>query len=213
VSHSYNNFLTTTLNYSKTDGFITETLQKQGDVIIRSVGNIATRDNIGLSVSMQLPVTAFWSANLFTNAAYTAFTGTVAGFPFNASAFSINMNLTNQFTLGNGWAADVSGFYHGRNRDEGQAIIQSISQLSLGLSKQLWDKKASLVFNVRDVFHSQISREIQNFQNVVSTLRMSRDTRVANVSFVYRFGSSPKGSAPRKAGSSADEEKDRVKTF
>lgn len=213
VSHTYNNFITTTLNYSKTDGFITETLQKQGDVIIRSVGNIATRNNVGLSVSMQLPVTRFWSANLFANGTYTAFQGTIADFPFNATAFAGNLNLTNQFTLGNGWSAEVSGFYHGRNRDEGQAIIRSISQLSLGLSKQLWDKKASLVFNVRDVFHSQISREVQNFQNVLSTFRMSRDTRVANVSFVYRFGSSPKAGGAKKANSSADDEKDRVKTF
>ncbi|AUD05808.1 outer membrane beta-barrel family protein [Spirosoma pollinicola] len=210
LSHTYNNFLTTTLNYSRTDGFITETLQKQGDVIVRSVGNIAIRDNVGLAISMHLPVTSFWSANLFVNGAYTAFNGTVADLPFQASAFSMNLNLTNQFKLGSGWAAEVSGFYHGRNRDEGQAIIRSISQLSLGLSKQLWDKKASLVFNVRDVFHSQISREIQNFQNVVSTANFTRDTRVANISFVYRFGQSIKGGAAR-ARTSAEDEKDRVK--
>ena len=212
LSHTYNNFLTTTLNYSRTDGFITETLQKQGDVIVRTVGNIAIRDNVGLAVSMQLPVTSFYSANLFVNGAYTAFKGTVASLPFQASAFSVNLNLTNQFKLGGGWAAEVSGFYHGRNRDEGQAIIRSISQLSLGLSKQLWDKRASLVFNVRDVFHSQISREIQNFQNVVSTAVLTRDTRVVNVSFVYRFGQAIKGGAA-KAKTSAEEEKDRVKAF
>ncbi len=212
VSHTYGGFLTTTLNYSKTDGFITETLQKQGDVIIRSVGNVATRNNAGLAVSLQLSVTRMWSVNAFANGAYTSFDGAIAGFPFVASAFSLNLNLTNQFTLGNGWSAEVSGFYHGRNRDEGQALIRSISQLSLAVSKQLWDKRASLVFNLRDVFHSQVSREIQNFQNVVSTIQLTRDTRVANVSFVYKFGTPVKG-APAKRNSSADDEKDRVKTF
>ena len=68
------------------------------------------------------------------------------------------------------------------------------------------------MFNLRDVFHSQVSREIQNFQNVVSTVRFTRDTRVANVSFVYRFGTPVKGAA-QKAKSSADDEKNRVKTF
>ncbi|MFD2937522.1 TonB-dependent receptor domain-containing protein [Spirosoma flavum] len=212
VSHNYGGFLTTTLNYSKTDGFITETLQQQAGVIIRSVGNVASRDNAGLAVSLQLPITRAWSVNAFANGAYTHFNGTIADYPFNASAFSLNLNLTNQFTLGNGWAAEVSGFYHGRNRDEGQAIIRSISQVSLGLSKQLLEKRASLVFNLRDVFHSQVSREIQDFQNVVSTIQLTRDTRVANVSFVYRFGTPVKGATPR-AKSSADEEKDRVKTF
>ena len=212
VSHTYGGFLTTTLNYSKTDGFITETLQQQAGVIIRSVGNVASRENAGLAVSLQLPVLRNWSVNAFANGAYTRFNGTIAGYPFNASALSLNLNLTNQFTLGNGWAAEVSGFYHGRNRDEGQAIARSISQVSLGLSKQLLEKRASLVFNLRDVFHSQVSREIQNFQNVVSTVRFTRDTRVANVSFVYRFGTPVKGAA-QKAKSSADDEKNRVKTF
>ena len=212
VSHTYGGFLTTTINYSKTDGFITETLQKQGDVIIRSVGNVAVRNNAGLAVSLQLPITRSWSVNAFVNGAYTSFDGTIAGFPFVASAFSLNLNLTNQFLLGNGWSAEVSGFYHGRNRDEGQAIIRSISQLSLGASKQLWNKRASLTFNVRDVFHSQISREYQNFQNVVSTIQLTRDSRVANVSFVYKFGTPVKG-APAKRNSSADDEKERVKTF
>lgn len=210
LSHTYKNFLTTTLNYSRTDGFINETLEKKGDVIIRSVGNIAIRDNIGLAVSLQLPITKAWSANLFVNGAYTAYEGTIAGFPFLASAFSVNLNVLNQFTLRNGWAVEVSGFYNGRNRDEGQAIIRSMSQLSLGLSKQLWNKRASLVLNVRDVFHTQLIREIQNFQNVISTVNIERDTRVVNIAFTYRFGQAIKGSSS-KAKTSAEDETQRVK--
>lgn len=210
LSHTYQNVLTTTLNYSRTDGFISETLQKKGDVIIRSVGNIAIRDNVGLAVSLQLPITKGWSANLFVNGAYTAYEGTIADLPFRASAFSLNLNVLNQFTLGNGWAAEVSGFYNGRNRDEGQAIVRSMGQLSLGLSKQLWNNRASLVLNVRDVFHTQINREIQNFQNVVSTLKIERDTRVANLAFTYRFGQTIKGSSS-KVKTSADDETQRVK--
>lgn len=210
LSHTYQNALITTFNYSRTDGFISETLQKKGDVIIRSIGNIAIRDNVGLAVSLQLPITKRWSANLFVNGAYTAYEGTIADLPFRASAFSVNLNVLNQFKLGNGWAAEVSGFYNGRNRDEGQAIIRSMSQLSLGLSKQLWNKQASLVLNVRDVFHTQINREIQNFQNVVSTLNFERDSRVANLAFTYRFGQTTKGGSS-KAKTSADDETQRVK--
>jgi iron complex outermembrane receptor protein len=212
LAHTYAGWLTTTLNYSRTNGFITETLQKQGDVIIRSVGNVARRDNAGLALSAQLPINNVWTVNAFANGNYTRFDGAVAGAPFAASAFSLSLNLTNQLALGHGWSGEVSGFYHGRNRDEGQAVVRSISQLSLGLSKQLLDKRATLTFNVRDVLHSQVSREIQDFPGVVSTVQLTRDTRVANVSFVYRFGQAAgKGPAKRPA-SSADDEKDRVKT-
>ena len=212
LAHTYAGWLTTTLNYSRTDGFITETLQKQGDVIIRSVGNLARRNNAGLALSAQLPINKVWTVNAFANENYTRFDGVLAEAPFTASAFSLSLNLTNQLVLGHGWSGEVSGFYHGRNRDEGQAVVRSISQLSLGLSKQLLDKRATLTFNVRDVLHSQVAREIQDFPGVVSTVQLTRDTRVANVSFAYRFGQAAgKGPAKRPA-SSADDEKDRVKT-
>ena len=211
LAHTYAGWLTTTLNYSRTNGFITETLQKRGDVIIRSVGNVARRDNAGLALSAQLPINKVWTLNAFANGAYTRFDGAIAGTPFATSAFSLSLNLTNQLALGNGWTGEVSGFYHGRNRDEGQAVVRSISQLSLGLSKQLLDKRATLTFNVRDVLHSQVAREIQDFPGVVSTVQLTRDTRVANVSFVYRFGQAASKAAKRSA-SSADDEKNRVKT-
>ena len=211
LAHTYAGWLTTTLNYSRTNGFITETLQKRGDVIIRSVGNVARRDNAGLALSAQLPINKVWTLNAFANGAYTRFDGAIAGTPFATSAFSLSLNLTNQLALGNGWTGEVSGFYHGRNRDEGQAVVRSISQLSLGLSKQLLDKRATLTFNVRDVLHSQVAREIQDFPGVVSTVQLTRDTRVANVSFVYRFGQAA-GKAAKRPASSADDEKDRVKT-
>ena len=211
LAHTYAGWLTTTLNYSRTNGFITETLQKRGDVIIRSVGNVARRDNAGLALSAQLPINKVWTLNAFANGAYTRFDGAIAGTPFATSAFSLSLNLTNQLALGNGWTGEVSGFYHGRNRDEGQAVVRSISQLSLGLSKQLLDKRATLTFNVRDVLHSQVAREIQDFPGVVSTVQLTRDTRVANVSFVYRFGQAA-GKAAKRPASSADDEKNRVKT-
>jgi len=211
LAHTYAGWLTTTLNYSRTNGFITETLQKRGDVIIRSVGNVARRDNAGLALSAQLPINKVWTLNAFANGAYTRFDGAIAGTPFATSAFSLSLNLTNQLALGNGWTGEVSGFYHGRNRDEGQAVVRSIGQLSLGLSKQLLDKRATLTFNVRDVLHSQVAREIQDFPGVVSTVQLTRDTRVANVSFVYRFGQAA-GKAAKRPASSADDEKNRVKT-
>ena len=46
---------------------------------------------------------------------------------------------------------------------------------------------------------------------MVSTVQLTRDTRVANVAFVYRFGQAA-GKAAKRPASSADDEKDRVKT-
>ncbi|WP_163344232.1 outer membrane beta-barrel protein, partial [Enterobacter hormaechei] len=73
--------------------------------------------------------------------------------------------------------------YTSRNRDEGQAIVLPFGQASAGISKQLLNNKASIKLNLRDIFYTQNPREIQNFQDVQSTLKITRDTRVFNIAF------------------------------
>ncbi len=115
----------------------------------------------------------------------------------------MDLNINNQFSFQNGWAAELSGTYATRNRDEGQAISLPIGQLSAGISKQLLNNKASIKFNVRDLFYTQKINEIQNFQDVQSTLHIARDTRVFNIAFVYRFGVQSKS----KKSQATDEQK------
>jgi len=79
----------------------------------------------------------------------------------------------------------------------------SVGQASAGVSKQLLNNKASLKFNVRDIFYTQNTTEIQNFQDVQATVKRSRDTRVFNVAFVYRFGAQSKP----KANQTSEEQK------
>ena len=112
----------------------------------------------------------------------------VNGYPLNASQLTLELNINNQFSFNNGWAAELSATYASKNRDEGQAISLPLGQVSAGLSKQLLNNKASIKLNVRDVFYTQKINEIQNFQNVQSTLNITRDTRVFNLAFVWRFG-------------------------
>ena len=110
----------------------------------------------------------------------------------NCPAHSISLNVNNQFSFTNGWSAELSGNYTSRNRNEGQAIMLPAGQVSAGIAKQLLNNKASIKFNIRDIFYTQNPKEIQNFQDVQSTLQISRDTRVFNMAFVYRFGASIK---------------------
>jgi hypothetical protein len=64
--------------------------------------------------------------------------------------------------------------------------------VSAGISKQVLNNKGSVKLSMRDIFYTQNPKEIQNFQDIQSTLRISRDTRVVTLAFVYRFGSAGK---------------------
>ncbi|MFX6277451.1 outer membrane beta-barrel protein, partial [Acinetobacter baumannii] len=67
LSYSYKNLLTTTINYGVVHDMINETLIHKDSVIIRSVGNIGTRYNYGITESVSLPITKWYSTTLFAN--------------------------------------------------------------------------------------------------------------------------------------------------
>jgi len=208
LSHSYKNILTTTINYSVAHNMIDETLIHQDSVIIRSVGNIGTRYNYGITESANFEVSKWYGVLLFANLYQNKYDGAIDGYPFHAKQLALSLNLNNQFTFSDGWSAQLSGNYLSRNRDKGEAIVLPAGQLSAGLSKQLFNDKASIKLNVKDIFYTQSSKEIQNFQDVQSRLTMSMDTRVVNIAFIYRFGTSAKS---KPANSSQTDEQQRVK--
>ena len=93
------------------------------------------------------------SATLFANLYQNKYTGTINGYPFNAKQLTLSLNVNNQFSFTNGWSAELSGNYTSRNRNEGQAIILPAGQVSAGIAKQLLNNKASIKFNIRDIFY------------------------------------------------------------
>lgn len=210
LSHSYKNHFTTTVNYSVVHDMINEMFIQDDSLIIRSVGNIGTRYNYGISESATVESGDWYRGTFFANLYQNKYDGVINGFPFVAKQLTLSLNVNNQFSFSNGWSAELSGNYVSRNRDEGQAIILPSGQVSIGISRKLFDDKASLKFNVRDIFYTQNPKEIQNFQEVQSTIRITRDTRVFTVAFMYRFGASLKS---KPGGSAPTDEQKRVKMF
>lgn len=206
LSHSYKNMFTTTLNYSVIHNMINETFSQFDTLIVRSVGNIGTRYNIGIAESASIPFTPWYTGIFYANLYQNSYNGLINGSPFKATQLTFAINVNNQFSFKKGWAAELSGTFTSRNRDEGQAIVLPYGQVAAGLSKSLLNNKASLKFNVRDIFYTQNPKEIQNFQDVQSTIRITRDTRVFTLAFVYRFGISNKS----KSSASPTEEQKRV---
>ena len=207
LSHSYKNIFTTTVNYGIIHDMINETLIHSDSVIIRSVGNIGTRYNLGIAETAVIPFSNWYTGTFFANLYQNRYDGAINDIPFYARQWTLAVNINNQFSFSNGWSAELSGNYTSRSRDEGQAIVLPLGQVSAGFSKLILNKMGTVKFSIRDIFYTQNPKEIQNFQDIASTLRMSRDTRVATIAFVYRFGKLIKS----KSASSPTEEQQRVK--
>jgi iron complex outermembrane receptor protein len=207
-AHTYKNFLTTTLNYNYTSNFFTETFEQQGQSTIVRKGNIGRRQNAGIAVSARVPMNKWWTAIVYGNLNYTSFDGPLYGENIHVEATSYTLNLNNQFSFKNGWAAEISGFYHGKGV-QGQVIVDPAGQASAAVSKKLLKDKASLKLGLRDIFYTGQNRGYIDFQQTEANFLSTHDSRQVTIALNYRFGKPIKNS-PRRRNSGADEEQNRV---
>ena len=210
LTHTYAGFLSTTINYSYTKNFFSETFEQSGHATIVRNGNIGSRQNAGLAVSAQLHVTKWWMSILYSNVNYTKFDGYLYGEPVHVDATTLMLNLNNQFTFPHGWNAELSGWYRTKGV-EGQLIIYSMGQASAAVSKKVLGDKGSVKVGIRDFLYTGKVHGYIDFQQTEATFRNIRDSRQVSVTLSYRFGKPIKAPSHRRAGG-AGEEESRVKT-
>ena len=117
-------------------------------------------------------------------------------------------NVTNNFNLGKGWNAEISGWYRSKAA-EGLLVANEMYAVNSAISKQLFKKKATLKAGVRDIFYTQQFSGYAKYSDVDVVIASKRDSRQFNVSFNYRFGKKNIAPARRKSGG-ADDEQNRV---
>jgi iron complex outermembrane recepter protein len=210
LAHTYKNMLTTTLNYSNTKNFFSETFEQEGHATIVRNGNIGRRENAGVSVSLNLPITKWWTSILYTDLNYSHFSGMLYGENLNVSSTTLMGNLNNQFKFNKGWGGELSGFYR-TGGVEGQVYIKSFGQVSAAVVKQVLKEKGSLKLGIRDIFNTQQVSGNIDFQETQARFHNIRNSRQVSLTFSYRFGKPIKGTQTNRHSGGADEESSRVK--
>lgn len=210
VSHTYNNFLTTTLNYSKTTDIMAESFDQVDSDTITYVfkDNISSATNYGISVSANLKPVKWWSANVYTNVYHNTYKGEIREKPLSVAMTTAMLNLNNQFTLGNGWSAELGGFVRTKGI-EGQILIFPLGQLNVGIQKQVLNKKGTVKLSARDVLYTMPFKADFEFDTMDIHIDQARQSRTVGLSFTYRFGKT--NFKARQVKSGAEEEQSRVK--
>jgi iron complex outermembrane recepter protein len=210
LSHTYKGFLTTTLNYTKTTDIIQQVLMQddiKNETFIKQE-NIATQQQIGLSINAFNQYTKWWSGNIYLNVANNQLTGPINNEPVSISANTFMANISQQFKLNKGYSAELSGFYRTEGL-EGIFRIKGFGVVNIGVSKQIMKNKGTIRLNVRDIFWSQRIKGESRYGTVDANFRQFNDNRIANISFTYRFSKGKATAGPRKRGG-ADDEQSRV---
>lgn len=214
MMHTYKQILSTGISYSFLKDyfsqiFIIDSNQSNvnKNIIIYTRGNVGTFHNLGLTASLQLPVTKWWSLTAVAVFNHKVIEGFVWA-PFTSTVNQLNFSLNNQFKFDKGWAAELSGYYLSKSQIDLQEVLTPQGELGIGVSKQIFNNKGSLRFNIRDIFHTQNYSGYSQFENADEPFKLKWDSRVARITFSWRFGKTMK--AIKRSGGGATEETDRV---
>lgn len=212
LSHTYNKFLTTTINYTQTNDIITQILKQDAEkkTTYQTTENLSSMKQFGVSVTANMPVRKWWNINLYTNVFNNHYKGIYVNDPINVQVTSFMGNMTNSFTMGKGWSAEVSGWFRTKGA-EGLLIAQNMGALNSAISKQIMKKKGTIKMGVSDIFNTQQFHGYAKYSVVDVKVDSYRTSRQFNMSLVYRFGKTNIPSERRKTGGAGDEQ-NRVKS-
>lgn len=211
LSHNFRGVLTTTLHYSRTVDIISPVIEQITEDTLTYVkqANIANQRGYGASVSLNVPVTKWWTSNLYVNTLYNRFSGLVNNEMVTVSATGLMLNGSQQFKLSKQSTFEISGWYRTAGL-EGVIRAKAVGMLALGFSQQIMKGKGTLRFNLRDVLYTQQFRASTKYGAVDASFQERRDSRVFNIGFSYRFSKGKMNGNNQRRRNGGVEEANRV---
>lgn len=192
LAHNYlNGLITTTVNYSRTSNFILDyaTFQTSDTGKIQFMGpaNIPLFENYGISSSFSMPVTKFWTTQLYANLYRNHFAGYSNRYNVDFDLIAYSANTTQQFLFPNAWTLELTGNYSsptiwGYNRN------RSMGMLSIAVKKEFAEGKWVAKVNFQDIFYTFQYKGDNLIPETNSRWSYRWDNRLVNFSLVYKFG-------------------------
>ncbi|MBE9463327.1 TonB-dependent receptor domain-containing protein [Dyadobacter subterraneus] len=210
LSHTFKGIFITVINYSYTSD-VMNWMMGQVDSLnttYQSPQNLKSFINYGISFTASLQPASWWTSNSFANFFRNDYKGDQKGGNLNNGIWSFSVNSQNTFQLGRGFSAELSGFYNSKSV-YGVFVSKGFYVISAGAQKQVLDKKGTIKLMVNDIFQTRQRRNTAKYENLDMDGHIRFDSRMATISFSYRFG---KDITPvRKRNSGSEDIQNRVK--
>jgi iron complex outermembrane receptor protein len=212
-----------TLAYSHTDDVHNSVLSPIKDVLpnfeipagesenitVQFPVNLASLDYYGFTASLPVRITKWWNMMNNLSAYYQHFDGKIGNAQLNDGAPAANIRTNNTFTFKKGWTAELNANLNTGGR-YGYAIIEPQWGVAVGGQKTVLKGKGTVRLNVTDIFWTNLPKATVTYEGrYIENWHAYRDSRVANLSFTYRFGNN-KVQAARNRKTGSEEEARRA---
>lgn len=167
-------------------------------ITTNSIRNFARMNTYNLSVVVPVNVTGWWQTNNTLTGLYTDIsTSGLNDYAFRTDLVAFTFNTTNTFSLGRQWRGQLTGYYNS-SAQYGVLRFEPRSVLSLGVGRDILDKRGSVKVDFDDVFWG----DRYNGDATIGPLRQRfwnySDSRRVRLAFTYKFGKQTVKSASRK---------------
>jgi len=208
LTHVFKNAFSTSLGYSRTTDLIVREVPGQNaerNETFVMTQNLGKQSNLNLTLSVPLPVTKWWNVQSNATVLYNRIKTDYLDARYDVEFVSYNAFVANNFTLGKGLTGELSGWYNSAGI-YGFFRNQPMGGFSLGVQKQMLNKKGSLRLNVNDPLWLNMFRGSTNFQDINFRIRSRWESRQVRATFTYRFGNqNVRGARQRQSATSAEQ--------
>lgn len=114
--------------------------------------------------------------------------------------FSYKIYSQNSFKLGNGFNADISGYYNGPNVFGGNFKMKPIWSMDIGLQRKFLNKNLNIRLVATDIFYTNNFEGVAEFDGLTYFGNGRRDSRRVSINLSYNFGNQNLKSRTRNNG-------------
>lgn len=167
--------------------------------------NLSSSDYVGITATAPLKITKWWNMVNNANIYYQKFNANLGGVSLDKGSPAMDARTNNSFSFKKGWSAELnaslnSGGQYGYMKTKPQWA------LAVGGQKTVFKGKGTVRLNVTDIFWTNLPKATVTYEGkYIENWHAYRETRVANLSFTYRFGNNKVQQARRRTTASEEE--------
>ncbi len=187
--HVYNQWLTNSIGYAYLSNVFTG-ISYQNDstkVTTFTEVNLDKASYVYYNLFLQKQIKQWWNVEFSLNLFYVSFKSKLAGASLNTGALSANIYMNHDFVLPNNFKIQLTGHYNAPNR-QGPNYNKANGSCDFGIKKALLNSKLNIMFQFMDMFYTDISRSVYDFDNQYYTFNSRPDTRRFRLTLSYKFG-------------------------
>ena len=182
---------------------------QDSNITVQIPVNLTSSDYIGISGAVPVRINKWWNMTNNFDIYYNRFNGNLAGSKLNAGKPAATVRTNNNFTFTRGWSAELNANLN-TGGQYGYMVLDPQWGLAVGAQKTVMHGKGTVRFNMTDIFWTNLPKaKVEYKGSYVENWHAYRESRVANLSFTYRFGNS-KVQQARKRTTASEEERQRT---